>query len=152
MIGFGQQTYVPDDNFEAYLEANGMGNGIANDDSVTTANINSVDTLYISSQSISNLTGIEDFTALIYLRCNSNQLTSLDVSNNTALITLWCYNNLLTSLDVSGATALTNLWCYNNLLTSLDVSNNTALIDLKCNYNQLGTGEKYHIYGTHYGI
>ena len=25
MIGFGQQTYVPDDNFEAYLEANGMG-------------------------------------------------------------------------------------------------------------------------------
>ena len=32
MIGFGQQTYVPDDNFEAYFEANGMGNGIANDD------------------------------------------------------------------------------------------------------------------------
>ena len=28
-------TYVPDDNFEAYLEANGMGNGIANDDYVT---------------------------------------------------------------------------------------------------------------------
>ena len=23
------QTYVPDDNFEAYLEANGMGNGSA---------------------------------------------------------------------------------------------------------------------------
>ena len=22
-----QQTYVPDDNFEAYLESNGMGNG-----------------------------------------------------------------------------------------------------------------------------
>ena len=37
-----QQTYVPDDNFEAYLENNGMGNGIVNDDSVTTANINSV--------------------------------------------------------------------------------------------------------------
>ena len=33
VFGFGQQTYVPDDNFEAYLEANGMGNGIANDDS-----------------------------------------------------------------------------------------------------------------------
>ena len=25
MIGFGQQTYVPDDNFEAYLESAGMG-------------------------------------------------------------------------------------------------------------------------------
>ena len=38
----GPQTYVPDDNFEAYLEANGMGNGIANDDSVLTSNINNV--------------------------------------------------------------------------------------------------------------
>ena len=31
MIGFGQLTYVPDDNFEAYLEMNGMGNGILNE-------------------------------------------------------------------------------------------------------------------------
>ena len=32
MIGFGQfnlKTYVPDDNFENYLEANGMGDGVA---------------------------------------------------------------------------------------------------------------------------
>ena len=27
-------TYVPDDNFENYLEANGMGDGIALNDSV----------------------------------------------------------------------------------------------------------------------
>ena len=32
LLTLAQQTYVPDDNFEAYLEANGMGNGIANDD------------------------------------------------------------------------------------------------------------------------
>ena len=64
MIGFGQQTYVPDDNFEAYLEANGMGNGIANDDSVTTANIDTVTSLYVYQLNILDLTGIEDFTAL----------------------------------------------------------------------------------------
>ena len=29
-----QQTYVPDDNFEAFLEINGMGNGVFYDDSV----------------------------------------------------------------------------------------------------------------------
>ena len=28
LFGFGQQTYIPDDNFESYLESNGMGNGI----------------------------------------------------------------------------------------------------------------------------
>ena len=45
LIGFGQQTYVPDDNFEDYLEANGMGNGIANDDYVTTSHINTLTTI-----------------------------------------------------------------------------------------------------------
>ncbi len=64
-----QQTYVPDDNFEAYLEANGMGNGIANDDYVTTSNISGVTNLDVTSQNIADLTGIEDFTALTYLDC-----------------------------------------------------------------------------------
>ena len=64
LLTLAQQTYVPDDNFEAYLEANGMGNGIANDDSVTTSNINTITSLDVSSKAISDLTGIEDFTAL----------------------------------------------------------------------------------------
>ena len=88
MIGFGQQTYVPDDNFESYLEANGMGNGIANDDSVTTININTVTYLNIAYQGISDLTGIEDFTALKWLYCKNNNLTSLDLSQNISLIEL----------------------------------------------------------------
>ena len=60
------QTYVPNDNFEAYLEASGMGNGVANDDSVTTSNIVGITSLDVSSQTISDLTGIEDFTALTF--------------------------------------------------------------------------------------
>ena len=35
LLTLAQQTYVPDDNFEAYLEANGMGDGIANNDNDT---------------------------------------------------------------------------------------------------------------------
>jgi hypothetical protein len=123
MIGFGQLTYVPDDAFEAYLEANNMGNGIANDDYVTTANVYSVGWLYVSSQNISDLTGIEDFTALEILICGGNQLTSLDVSQNTALTHLNCSNNQLTSLDVSNNTALYDFDCGGNQLTSLDVRN-----------------------------
>ena len=108
-IGFGQQTYVPDNNFEAYLEAYGMGNGIPNDDYVTTANINTVTSLNVNSQNIADLTGIEAFTALTFLNCNYNQLTSLNVSQNTALINLWCYINQLTSLNVSGAVKMNAL-------------------------------------------
>ena len=57
------KTYVPDDNFEAYLEthdasgnvvsvgdANSMGDGIANNDYVTTANISGVTNLDVKSK------------------------------------------------------------------------------------------------------
>jgi Leucine-rich repeat (LRR) protein len=136
-IGFGQQTYVPDNNFEAFLEQNGMGNGIPNDDYVTTANINTVAYLDVSYNNISDLTGIEAFTALTALRCIGNQLTSLNVSQNTALIGLSCEGNQLTSLNVSQNTALDSIHCYFNQLTSLDVSQNTALTRLSCEGNQL---------------
>ena len=141
LMTLAQQTYVPDDNFEAYLEANGMGNGIANDDLVLTANINAVTYLSVgSSNNISDLTGIEDFIALTHLYCSFNQLTSLDLSNNTQLVILECTENFqLTTLDVSQNTALHGLYLWNNQLTSLDVSNNILLNELDCGDNQLTT-------------
>jgi hypothetical protein len=130
-------TYVPDDNFEAYLEANGMGNGTANDDYVLTANINTLTTLDVDYKGIEDLTGIEDFTALTTLYCSDNPLTSLDVTQNTALTALFCEMTPLTSLDVTQNTALTYLDCGYNPLTSLDVSNNLALTTLNCEESSL---------------
>ena len=143
MIGFGQNTYVPDDNFEAYLEANGMGNGIANDDYVTTANINNVLDLSVDGENIADLTGIEDFTDLMGLECRYNQITSLDITQNTDLVSLRCYGNLLTSIDVSQNINLTFLNVgspqdlVGNQLTSLDISNNISLESLACSSNQI---------------
>ena len=137
MIGFGQQTYVPDNNFEAYLEANGMGNGITNDDSVLTANINTIDSLTIGGLNISDLTGIEDFTYLSYLACWGNQLTTLNVTQNTILNHLWCSGNQLTNLDVTQNNALNFLNCSSNNLIGLDVSQNPLLTTLFCDINQI---------------
>ena len=119
------QTLIPDANFEQALIDLSYDTGTP-DGSVPTGNISGVTFLNVASKSISDLTGIADFTALTYLSCYSNQLTSLDLSNNTALGTLQCGNNQLTSLDVSNNTALTFLDCRSNQLTSLDLSNNTA--------------------------
>ena len=93
-----QKTYVPDDNFEQALINLGYDNVL--DDSVNTANIDTVTALQINATLISDLTGIEDFNALTYLQCQDNQLTSLDINQNTALIALNCGNNQLISLDV----------------------------------------------------
>jgi hypothetical protein len=132
-----QQTYVPDNNFEAYLEANGMGNGVANDDYVTTANISGVGSLIVWGYNIADLTGIEDFSSLTMLFCFQNQLTSLDLSQNTMLSDLRCNDNQLTSLNVSNNTSLTTFFCYNNQLTSIVGLGNTNVNDLRCSGNQL---------------
>ena len=146
MIGFGQQTYVPDSLFEAYLEAHAMGNGIADDNYVTTANINTVtslELLYVQSLvGMSDMTGIEGFAALEYLNIGDwtgsyLSVTNLDVSQNTALAVLSCSYNERTSLNISGATSLTSMGCNFNQLTSLDVSNNLALIGVDCSNNQI---------------
>ena len=136
LLSFSQNTLIPDPNFEQALIDLGYDTAPING-SVPTANISGVTSLDVSNNNIADLTGIEDFIALIILDCRSNQLTSLDFSNNTALNTLNCSSNQLTSLDVSNNTALTSLNCYSNQLTSLDVSNNSALIELRCYNNQL---------------
>ena len=124
------ETYVPDDNFENYLEThdtngnivaigatNSMGNGIANDNYVTTANINTVTFLDVSSVgTIVDLTGIEDFTALDYLLCEGNQITSLDLSQNSLLTALFANSNQLTSLNMQNGnnTNVTSFMTGNN--------------------------------------
>jgi Leucine-rich repeat (LRR) protein len=57
--------------------------------------------IIVPSLSIADLTGIEAFTSITLLACNSNDLTSLNVSSNTALTNLNCDQNDITSLDVS---------------------------------------------------
>ncbi len=139
-LGFSliaQTTYVPDDNFEQALIDLGYDDVL--DDYVLTANISSVTTLLIESEGISDLTGIEGFTALRFLYCGSNNLSSLDVNSNTALHTLYCDSNNLSSLDVSSNTALKSLDCYINNLSNLDVSSNTALEYLYCDSNNLSS-------------
>ena len=137
MIGFGQNVNIPDANFKAYL----VGNTAINTNGDAEIQVNEA-TAYngmmnCNNMNINDLTGIEAFSALNYLNCDNNQLTSLDVSQNTALNYLFCILNTLTSLDVSQNTALTVLECRYNNITSLNVSQNTALNALFCNDNQL---------------
>ena len=134
---FGQNVFIPDANFKSYL----IGNFDINTNGDTEIQVSEASAfngkIECGNGNMSDLTGIESFTALTSLYCYANQLTSLDVSKNTALTDLLCGQNQLTSLDVSKNTALISLFCFSNQLTSIDVSKNTALISLYCEDNQL---------------
>jgi len=181
-----QIVNIPDANFKAKLLAASATNSIAttqlstysyNNDTWTpnqapyysTIDLNAdgeiqvseaqlVKGLRISSSNIVDLTGIEKFTNLQYLLCDSNQIVTLTINEPTSLEYLQCRLNHLTSLNLSGCTnlnylncmynqlvtidtsALTHLsrfFCMTNSLTSLDVSTNIQLTSINCGSNNL---------------
>ncbi|MET0945007.1 MAG: T9SS type A sorting domain-containing protein [Flavobacterium sp.] len=164
---------IPDANFKAKLLAASPSNTIAqnptgvnikidtnNNNEIEVSEALSVSRLRIENSSISDLTGINSFSELRYLWCESNQLTSLDVSGILYLRYLYCDHNQLSSLNVTGLNWLTHLNCdynlfttlnlsglglirlhtlncNNNLITTLNVSGLTVLGNLNCSNNQL---------------
>ena len=157
-----EELYIPDPNFKAYLltKVDIDGDGILTKaDAIAWNEDQSIEKEFnVSARQIQSLEGLEYFSTLTTLYCNSNQLTTLDVNNNPALVTLSCSNNQLTSLIVTGNSALRNLYCdmnqlkvldlsqnnaleclhcWSNQLTDLDLQNNTSLIELRCEGNNL---------------
>jgi len=140
MIGFGQNVNIPDANFKAYLVGNTLINTSGdNEIQVSEANLFGGE-IDVENFNISDLTGIEEFTALTSLDCEENQLTNLDVSQNPALTHLDCSENQITSLDLSSNITLEFLKARENQLTSLDFRNGTNILildydDFQSQYN-----------------
>jgi len=126
MIGFGQNVNIPDANFKAYL----VGNSLINTNGDTEIQVSEANSfngnISCGGMNISNLTGIEDFTAIKSLNCSDNPLISLDVSQNLDLYCFICKNTLITILDLS-----------NNPLLGFNISDNPNLsnIELRNGFN-----------------
>ena len=130
----GDYVEFEDTNFKAYCVEEFDTNG---DGEISFEEAREITQIDVNEKNIKSLQGIEYMTNLQVLLCESNQLTSLDVSHNPALTKLDCYDNQLTDLNVSNNAALTWLDCMYNQLTSLDVSHNPALTNLLCYFNKL---------------
>ena len=130
---------IPDTNFKNSL----LGNLTLNTNNDTEIQCSEASaytgTLSVSYLSITDLTGIEAFTAITFLYCDNNQLTSLDLTQNTALTFLDCSDNSINTLNITNSTALATLYCSNNSLSALNVTQNTALVVLDCNNNTINT-------------
>ncbi|MBR3434969.1 MAG: hypothetical protein IKG88_03665, partial [Bacteroidales bacterium] len=86
-------TNFPDENFRTYVSSNFDTD---KDTYLSDDEIAAVTKIAVSGRNITDLKGIEYFTALTDLYCFNNQLTSLDVSKNTALRDINCHSNQLT--------------------------------------------------------
>ena len=124
----------PDPVFRNYIskEVDVSGNG-----ALSKAEISAVTEMELIELGIDTIQGIEFFTNLKYLNCWSNNISSVDLSQNTALTELCLDACEVTSLDLSHNTALTSLYLASNNLTYLNVSKCPALQTLGCQYNNL---------------
>ena len=76
-LTFGQKlTYIPDNNFEQELIHLGYDDVL--DNWVLTESIDTITSLTVNWEWISDLTGIEDFISLIYLDCSGNCINDSD--------------------------------------------------------------------------
>ena len=123
---------MPDDNFEQALINLGFDDIL--DDYVQTNNISSIDSINLNNMDINDLTGINDFSSLTQLYCDSNNLISLDVAQNDTLYLVSCNDNNLSSLEVPSS--LTTLLCANNSLINLNLESE-FMFSLIANNNNL---------------
>jgi hypothetical protein len=156
-LASAQYTAVPDLNFEAYLEDNGMGDGIPGNGLVLTANIENVTELLLQgNMGITDLTGIEDFAALETFYCAYNPVTEVDLSQNVNLTHVGFASANLTTLDLSNNTKLeyagglynlrlhyvivnspyiTEIEFWENAIIDIDITNCPALENINLYYN-----------------
>ncbi|PQJ72408.1 DUF7619 domain-containing protein [Polaribacter butkevichii] len=117
------ETTIPDNNFEMALINAGLDDGTP-DQKVFTDNINTITNLDVSNKNITDLTGINAFTALTTLNVSNNQLSTLDVSTHSLLSSLDAQSNGLTSLNVKNGNN-TNFTLFNTInnpnLTCIEV-------------------------------
>lgn len=95
--------------------------------------------LDVSDKGISDLKGIECFSALEWLRCDGNSLTTLDVSKNLSLQSLWCHNNRIVKLVLPNSSTLKTVLCSRNRISG------SAMDELISNLPDNWTSEEHNI-------
>jgi Leucine-rich repeat (LRR) protein len=93
----------------------------------------------LQDSSISNLEGIQNFINIEILRCNNNNLETLDLSALINLKTLNCGFNQLTSLNIINSSNLELLDFRTNQLSNINLTGNVNLFELYALNNNLAS-------------
>ena len=140
ILSYGQNTNIPDPNFEQALIELGIDTDGVIDGDVATADISDETLLNVANKGIMSLEGIEGFISLERLFCNQNSLTALDLSSNMSLTEVYCYfNPSLTSLTLPNTNTITQIEFYNCNISNLDLTPFINLNFLRC-YNNPSLG------------
>ncbi|MES2862621.1 MAG: T9SS type A sorting domain-containing protein [Bacteroidota bacterium] len=108
-----------------------------NDGEIQVSEASNIQFLNIYNSNISNLSGIEFFSNLKVLHCNSNPIVNHNLINLLNLQKLEVASNQISSLNLNGLSNLKYLNCAGNSLNSLTLTGCISLKELHCYGNQL---------------
>ena len=105
----------PDDAFRAYVKQYDT----TEDDKLSSEELSKVYNLSCVKKGVTDLKGIEYFTALTYLDVSKNEIEELDLSSLSNLNVLDCSKNKISKLDLTHQPRLIQLFCSDNQLEEL---------------------------------
>jgi hypothetical protein len=158
-ITLAQTVDIPDANFKAALIEEGVDTN--HDGEIQVSEAEAVTDLFVVSNEIFSLEGINSFINLRILDCGFNELTVLDL-NLPNLTHLFCNKNELTALDVSHLSELVELNCADNHqftslnftglsnLTHLNIAYTGGTSNLALDFTGLSSLEVLHMELVHY--
>lgn len=129
-----QNIVIPDSNFKSYLINNSEINTNQDNEIQLEEAENFTGQINCSNKSISDLTGISKFINITHLKCNENNLKTLDVSKNRELTYLECYSNAITDIILDNP-KLTHAIISNNKLIAINLYKCPKLWKFRCDNN-----------------
>lgn len=142
-IVIDEKTF-PDPAFRNWLLQKENLNGIGADGRLTPAEIKSCNGIVMQRQGVTDLTGINYFTALRFLDVEGNYITKVDISKLIELEIVYLRTNLLRMVDLSHNKKLKFIEIFDNQLESIDVSMLSELEFLHIDHNKLTTIDMSH--------
>ncbi|MDD2596059.1 MAG: hypothetical protein PHD11_09665 [Bacteroidales bacterium] len=125
---------IADSKFKAYLVENFDKN---NDGEISDYEQNFITRIDCSKRNIESLDGIENLKSLVYLKCDNNDIDTLDLTILKHVTSVNCDYNNIVSLKADSIPTLFELSCNHNRLTKLNFRKCSALKDLEFGYNPL---------------
>ena len=125
---------IPDSALKASLISNSSLNGNGDSEIQVIEARDYTGSIYVSTSSIQDITGLQAFPYIVGLDLSYNNLTTIDLRANRYINSTSVAGNPLTLLDISGLYLLQSVNMSFTSLTHIDLSTNTSLQYLEAQY------------------
>jgi hypothetical protein len=123
-----QIVSIPDSTFESFLIQNGFDSDGLINGQMSSLDASAIDSIEIFGNSIEDLTGLESFINMRYLRLIGFGGDSINLTLMDSLEAIYLYSIGVSNIDLTQNSILSSMAIYNTPISGIDLSGNPNLI------------------------